>query len=560
MEGFLFFILKSGFVLTLFYILFRFLMSRTTFFRLNRITLLVGIIVCFCLPFAKVAIQNEHLILPSLETIQHFFEEEYKEPVSAIPDVLFVEDTTQTMTTFSDVKALNIQEYSYLIYMKWGIIAVYLVGCLWVMMHLFISTMRMLQLIRHPYQRLKYDKYILIVSDQSISSFSWGKYIIISKIDFENHSEEILLHEMMHLRNHHTLDLLFIQIVIILHWFNPVIWLLRRELQEIHEYEADNGVINMGINATKYQLLLVKKAVGTRLYSMANGFNHSKLKNRIAMMLKKKTKNYVRLRLLLFVPMIVGVLYVFAQPEIEAVLPRATEYRKLNVEKSVTDKFLREEFEREFKAYESLKKRDLKYNELFLFINGVDSLMFNGDRITLKQLKSEVKATVKLKRMASLKKDGEAKSVILTLCYDRAASVLCFDNVLKILREAFEDIRSDENDGITASTLDKALPLLVHFAEPKNYFGVDGSNVISDIVVCFRNKKESGDEIVEVRDFTLLSLKDRIRKYFDEGVRTDDLLINFYWTKKELNTGQFDDVRNAIKEAFLERKTSCPFL
>ena len=85
----------------------------------------------------------------------------------------------------------------------------------------------------------------------------------------------------MHLRNHHTLDLLFMQIFLLVYWFNPVVWLLKRELQEVHEFEADNGVINTGIDATKYQLLLVKKAVGTRLYSMANGFDHSKLKNRI---------------------------------------------------------------------------------------------------------------------------------------------------------------------------------------------------------------------------------------------------------------------------------------
>ena len=67
------------------------------------------------------------------------------------------------------------------------------------------------------------------------------------------------------------------QIFLLVYWFNPVVWLLKRELQEVHEFEADNGVINTGIDATKYQLLLVKKAVGTRLYSMANGFNHSKL-------------------------------------------------------------------------------------------------------------------------------------------------------------------------------------------------------------------------------------------------------------------------------------------
>ena len=109
------------------------------------------------------------------------------------------------------------------------------------------------------------------------------------------------------------------QIFLLVYWFNPVVWLLKRELQEVHEFEADNGVINTGIDATKYQLLLVKKAVGTRLYSMANGFNHSKLKKRITMMLKERTNRWARLKLLLAVPVMAGALYVFAQPEVKEV-------------------------------------------------------------------------------------------------------------------------------------------------------------------------------------------------------------------------------------------------
>lgn len=556
MAGFLLFILKSGFALTLFYVLFRFLMSRTTFFSLNRITLLVGVIICMCLPFIKVTIPGEHFILPSLETIQGVLKEGHNESVlPALP----VENVDADIIPSSEYHTVNVQEH-YIVYVKWIVSAIYIIGCLWIILHLVISTVRMLQLIRHSYKKVKYDKFILVVSNQPVSSFSWGKYIVISKADFESHSEEVLLHEMMHLRNRHTLDLLFIQIVIVLHWFNPAIWLLKRELQEIHEYEADNGVINMGINATKYQLLLVKKAVGTRLYSMTNGFNHSKLKNRIAMMLKEKTKSYVRLRLLLFVPLLVGVLYVFAQPEIEDVVTRVPEHRKLKVEKFTSDISLRGKFEQEFKAYESLKKIELKNNESLLLINGVDAIMFNAELITSEQLKSKVKADVKLKRMASFKKDGKAKSVVITLYYDRATSVSCIDDVLKKIREVFEDIRGDENDESATSTPDSALPILVQFPDPKNFFSVDKGDVISDIVVCFRNKKESGDEILKVWDFTLSSLKDRIRKYFDGGVRTDDLFINLYCTNKDLHVGHLDDVKEAIREVFSERRDSCPFL
>lgn len=155
---------------------------------------------------------------------------------------------------------------------------IYGVGALVTLIWLSLSTCRLIQLIRTS-EKKQFGNYVLVIPQQPTASFSWGKYIVISAADYSQQSEEILLHEMMHLRNHHTLDLLFMQIFLLVYWFNPVVWLLKRELQEVHEFEADNGVINTGIDATKYQLLLVKKAVGTRLYSMANGFNHSKLKN-----------------------------------------------------------------------------------------------------------------------------------------------------------------------------------------------------------------------------------------------------------------------------------------
>ncbi len=184
---------------------------------------------------------------------------------------------------------------------------------------LSISTCRLIQLIRTS-EKKRFGNYVLLViPQQPTASFSWGKYIVISAADYSQQSEEILLHETMHLRNHHTLDLLFMQIFLLVHWFNPVVWLLKRELQEIHEFEADNGVINTGIDATEYQLLLVKKAVGTRLYSMACGFNHSKLKKRITMMLKERTNRWARLKLLFAVPVMGGALYAFAQPEVKEV-------------------------------------------------------------------------------------------------------------------------------------------------------------------------------------------------------------------------------------------------
>lgn len=117
------------------------------------------------------------------------------------------------------------------------------------------------------------------------------KFVVISEKDLKENGEEILTHEYAHIRKRHSIDLLIADICIFFQWFNPASWLLKQELQNIHEFEADESVIAQGIDAKKYQLLLIKKAVGTRLYSMANSFNHSSLKKRITMMLKKKIQS-----------------------------------------------------------------------------------------------------------------------------------------------------------------------------------------------------------------------------------------------------------------------------
>lgn len=302
MGAFLFYLLKSGCCLVVFYIFFKLLMSRSTFFRFNRITLLVGLLGCTLLPLIELTTTEETFLHTPLYAIHEILQS--TESVILNPEQM--EDPILISEKNPEINSLN--------WIPVTLAFIYGVGALVTLIWLSLSTCRLIQLIRTS-EKKQFGNYVLVIPQQPTASFSWGKYIVISAADYSQQSEEILLHETMHLRNHHTLDLLFMQIFLLVYWFNPVVWLLKRELQEVHEFEADNGVINTGIDATKYQLLLVKKAVGTRLYSMANGFDHSKLKNRIGMMLKKRSNGWVRLRMLLAVPVAAGVVYAFAQPE-----------------------------------------------------------------------------------------------------------------------------------------------------------------------------------------------------------------------------------------------------
>lgn len=171
----------------------------------------------------------------------------------------------------------------------------------------------------------------LIVHEGEIAPFSWMNYIVISKQDL---NKEILVHELTHSKLGHSYDILFADLFIIFQWFNPAAWLIKTSIQQVHEYQADDAVLNAGTNAKNYQLLLIKKAVGQRLYTMANSFNHSNLKNRITMMSKSKSSKWAVAKCLIALPMSVALLTAFTTPAISNSLAQVSTQESKSTKKS----------------------------------------------------------------------------------------------------------------------------------------------------------------------------------------------------------------------------------
>ncbi|WP_347023502.1 TonB family protein [Bacteroides eggerthii] len=294
------YILKSSFCLAVFYLFYRLLLSRETFHRFNRIALL-GILLLSCLlPFVEVSVRRSVEMYQTMMTWEQW---------------LLLTDLAGTET-----HAVQVQENV----VTWiqGLLLVYLFGILFFMLRNIYSLFGLWVLLKSGRREKVSDyvvtvvKAVLIVHEREISPFSWMRYIVISQKDLHENGREILTHELAHIRNRHSWDLFAADICIFFQWFNPAAWLLKQELQNIHEYEADETVINEGVDARQYQLLLIKKAVGTRLYSMANSFNHSKLKKRITMMLKEKSSPWARLKYLYVLPVAAIAVTAFARPEV----------------------------------------------------------------------------------------------------------------------------------------------------------------------------------------------------------------------------------------------------
>ena len=536
MGAFLFYLLKSGCCLVIFYIFFKLMMSRSTFFRFNRITLLVGLSGCTLLPLIELTTTEEtflHTPLYAIHEILQSTEQVMSNPEEPGNEILLSEKNTE-------ISSLN--------WIPVTLGTIYGAGALLTFVWLSVSTCRLAQLIGMS-EKKRYGNYILVMPRRPIASFSWGRYIVVSASDYSRQSEEVLLHEMMHLRNHHTLDLLFMQIFLLVHWFNPVIWLLKRELQEIHEFEADNGVINTGVDATKYQLLLVKKAVGTRLYSMANGFNHSKLKKRITMMLKERTNRWARLKLLLAVPVMAGALYVFAQPEVKEIpqqiqteiqQDKADDYVSLMI-------FFRKEEEKYSKLVNGSNppSRVKEKQAHQLLVNADNKVLFDGKFTSMDELKSAIIKNL----LKSWEESSRQDAQVVFFQYDRGTEIAAITTILKEAKGAFEQIRADLSVTSTDKSkehLDRLFPILLIEGAPKKY-GLKELPVeerISGIVVTIHTSE--GREVV--KDFTLTELKQKVTAARAKQADPESLVVGLK-IEKGCKIGFVTDVKQVLREA-----------
>ncbi|MDM8255470.1 M56 family metallopeptidase [Phocaeicola barnesiae] len=312
MGTFLVYILKSSLCLALFYLFYRLLLSKETFHRFNRIALLGVMLISCLLPLVRITVDRATVVNTSVMLMEE--------------DMLMYPWEMQVM----------VQEEAAFPWREW-LVAVYLLGIFFFLLRNLWSLVRMLYLIRHSRCRQMENGICLVIHQAGFAPFSWMKYIVISQTDLDENGTDILIHEEAHIRNRHSLDLLLVELCVWLQWFNPAAWLLKQELQNVHEYEADEAVLRQGIDAKRYQMLLIKKAVGARLYSIANSFNHSSLKKRITMMIRKKSNPWARAKYLYVLPLAAVTVAAFARPEISEPLDEISSV-KVNDLSAITGK------------------------------------------------------------------------------------------------------------------------------------------------------------------------------------------------------------------------------
>ena len=309
MIDFLVYDLKVAVLIAVFYMFYRLLLSRETFHRVNRVVLLLTAVASFVLPLCVITMH---------ETVT----------IQAVPEV-----------SIGDVQMTLAEEPATPL---WQIVLpiLYIIGMLAVLGHTLLAIRKVMLLIRQSEQHPQPDGTVVCVTGNAdVAPFSWMRYIVMNRSDYETNDAAILAHERGHIRLRHSYDVVLVDLLTALQWFNPAMWMLRQDLRAIHEYEADGAVLSQGINARQYQYLLISKATSIGGYSVANGISHSTLKNRIHMMTNKKTRSSHLLKLLALVPIIGTALalnartvtdYVYDEPQKKQIIKKGKANAKIN--------------------------------------------------------------------------------------------------------------------------------------------------------------------------------------------------------------------------------------
>lgn len=290
MGEFIVYSVKVSLCLVMFYVFYKLLLSRTTLHTFNRFVILALVVMSLVLPFVHLTVK-----------------EPVMEGTVMIDQMLMMATVVEEAQPTFHLSLINV------------LVLIYIIGVAGFFINMLFSYFGIHRIMKKASRVVDGDEIRIYVVDDDIAPFSWFRNIVISTADYCDHRSAIITHEKAHVAKRHSADILLCNILTVVQWFNPAAWLLKTELQEVHEYEADEAVLNSGIDATGYQLLLVRKAVGDRLFAIANNLNKNSLKKRITMMKTKKTNRWACMKALVMLPLTAVAVVAFASPEMAEV-------------------------------------------------------------------------------------------------------------------------------------------------------------------------------------------------------------------------------------------------
>ncbi|MDO5665283.1 MAG: carboxypeptidase-like regulatory domain-containing protein [Bacteroidia bacterium] len=303
METFLYYLLRASVLMALFYGFYKLFFGKNTFHNFNRFSLISVVMLVAVLPIFRFNLIPEKKAEPVVI-------KEFPIDFSNIP-IVEISELPAPRIEIPWIELLSV---------------IFILGFLFALARYLIGLNQLIGIIRKSEKQTLADNTVLCVAEKDISPFSWMKYIVLSRKDISADNRAIINHERAHIHLQHSFDMIFFDLFTCVFWFNPFSWLLRREIQSVHEYQADEQVLNNGIDAKQYQLLLIRKSVGEHKFALANNFRQHDLHKRITMMMKNKTNKRMKWNYTAALPMLFLAMVALSVPKLNAkVVEKETE-------------------------------------------------------------------------------------------------------------------------------------------------------------------------------------------------------------------------------------------
>lgn len=297
MESLLYYLLRASISMALLYGFYKLFLGKNTFHAINRFVLIAIALLTVLLPLCRFN------FIPDLGrvTISDY-------PSWDLSDIPVSEFSSMTATQ-------QLFPWRELLFV------VFVVGFLIALVRYLIGFFQIIGIIRNSHKEKMNDGSTLCLSVKDIAPFSWMNYVVLHGKGVPEENRTIIQHEQAHIHLKHSFDMLFIDLFTSFFWFNPFSWLLRREIQSVHEYQADSQVLNEGVEIKQYQLLLIRKCVGEQKFALANNFRQRDLHKRIQMMMKKSSERQMKWRYTAALPLLFLVMVVLSVPKLNASIP-----------------------------------------------------------------------------------------------------------------------------------------------------------------------------------------------------------------------------------------------
>jgi TonB family protein len=276
------YLLEANLYLAAFYLLYLFLLRKETYYQLSRAYLLVSSAVAFLIPLLQLGILKPETFT-SVSVIPNFDPREFQNlPVVVAPPPVHV---------------WSVFDYVLLAY---GIITALLV------VNLCIKIYKLIRLSKRNARRTN-NGFVLVEVEEESAAFSFMSYLFIDAKMAA--SETIIRHEQVHIRQKHSWDIIYTEVLKVINWFNPLVYLMQNSLKEVHEFIADQHTAELESSHDNYAAFLISNAYGMPQNVLTNSFsNKNMLRKRIIMLYQKRSGRLAKLKYALALPLIGGLL------------------------------------------------------------------------------------------------------------------------------------------------------------------------------------------------------------------------------------------------------------